>query len=209
MLRRAYRSDIRNRARAARGDTLIEVIIAITIFSLILVSAMVMMNQGVATSQRALEITLARQAIDAQADTLRFLQAAYVRSYPFNPADTNAPASAREYYTVIQRAGTQASAFGTTTCGTLPSGGFMLNTRTATMVTTATVFRNPTTFAQQHYTGTTLTASDGLWIEGVRSSSSGGNAGYIDFHIRACWAAAGSSQPMNLGTIVRLYEPRG
>ena len=50
----------------------------------------------------------------------------------------------------------------------------------------------------------------GIWIEAVPSSSGpGGNGtGFVDFHIRSCWSAAGSSAPMTLGTIVRLYEPR-
>lgn len=195
------------RTRAEAGDTLIEVILAITIFSMIIVAAIAMMNQGTATSQRALEITLVRQSIDAQADTLRYLQAAYVQSYPIDTTDTT-PSPAREFYEITQQSVAQASAFGTVPCASPPTGSFTLNTRTAELDTRRTLFGNPATFAQQQYTGTTLTASHGLWVEAVRSAPSG-SGGYIDFHIRGCWATAGSRQPMNLGTIVRLYEPRG
>jgi len=88
---------------------------------------------------------------------------------------------------------------------------FVFDTSKATMVSDSTIFKKPDTFSQLVYNGSrVLTSSDGLWIEGVRTNpSSGANAGYIDFHIRACWDTHGMSVPMNLGTIVRLYEPRG
>ena len=54
-----------------RGDTIIEVLLAFSIFSLLSVGAMTVMGQGTNASQRALEITLVRQQIDAQAEALR------------------------------------------------------------------------------------------------------------------------------------------
>ena len=194
-----------------QGDTLIEVILAITVFSIIIVASITMMNQGVATSQRALEITLARQAMDSQADALRFLQASYVQNYysgvTYNTTDGDS-SPAEEYYKAIQQSDNTASALGSTSCDAPPSGSFVVNIKTAEVVTDSGIFTDPTTYAQQQYSDASLTASEGLWIEGVRAASSS-NAGYVDFHIRACWYTAGSSQPMNLGTIVRLYEPRG
>lgn len=203
--------------RNESGDTLIEVLFAITVFALIVVSSLAIMNQGVATSQRALEISLVRQQMDAQADTLRFLQASYVQAYDagitYSASDPASPA--KEYYMIIQRIQPTASAsqFGTVSCGTPPPNSFVLNTRLATVETAATVFKYPATFAQLKYDEAnnrllTTGGSEGLWIEGVRSSQTGNN-GYIDFHIRACWDAPGLKEPMNLGTIVRLYEPRG
>ncbi len=70
-----------------RGDTLIEVLFAITIFSLVAVSSMAIMNQGTDTAQRSLEITLVRQEIDAQAETLRFLNASYIANASFVAGD--------------------------------------------------------------------------------------------------------------------------
>ena len=64
-----------------RGDTIIEVLFAITVFSLVVVSSLSIMNQGSATAQRTLEISLVRQQIDAQAETLRFLNTSYVAAY--------------------------------------------------------------------------------------------------------------------------------
>jgi len=207
--------------RQDRGDTLIEVLFAITIFSLIVVTSMSLMNQGVAASQRSLETTLVRQQIDGQAEALRFLHESYVQAYQsgqtFNLTDAIVT-PAEEYYQIIQfvdRGGnTKASKFGGNTACVVPfsaSKDFIINAVSAKLVNTTikpAVFQKATTYAQLTYTGNTLDTSKGMWIEGVRSPVSGTSAGYIDFHIRACWNVLGSDVPMNIGTIVRLYEPR-
>jgi hypothetical protein len=57
-----------------KGDTVIEVIFATTIFGLIAVISISLMNSGISTAQTAVELTLARNEIDAQAEALRFIQ---------------------------------------------------------------------------------------------------------------------------------------
>lgn len=64
-----------------RGDTIVEVIFAITIFSLVAVGGLALMNSGTAISQRSLEIGLVRDQIDAQADALRYAHNAYMANY--------------------------------------------------------------------------------------------------------------------------------
>lgn len=61
-----------------RGDTLIEVMLAVGIFSMVAVSVVSVMSGGTSSSQTALEATLARQEIDNQAEVLRFIHRAYV-----------------------------------------------------------------------------------------------------------------------------------
>lgn len=63
------------------GDTIVEVIFAITIFSLVAVGGLALMNSGSATSQRSLEIGLVRDQIEAQADALRYAHNAYITNY--------------------------------------------------------------------------------------------------------------------------------
>lgn len=204
------------------GDTLIEVLFAMTVFASIVVTALSLMNQGVAAAQRSLEITTVRQQMDGQAETLRFLHDSYVEAYQtglvFNLTDaTTSPAE--EYYEIIQfvAAGnrTSASQFGgTAACvvPSIPSKDFIMNPVTAQLLNTANkpdIFKKSPTFSQLVYgSGNIIDYSQGMWIEGVRSPNGGSSAGYIDFHIRACWDAPGLNTPMNLGTIVRLYEPR-
>ncbi len=211
-------------ARRQAGDTLIEVLFAITIFALIVVSALALMNQGTASAQRSLEMTLVRQEMDNQAETLRFLHEAYVTNYQTgyesNP-NLTLTGPTGEFYKIIQavKAAGIVSATpieGISVCPTPPNGSFVLNTRTGAVITNQTIFTTPATYAQLVFdtiTPNSLTASAGLWIEAVRSvpnttDPAQAKTGYIDFHIRACWDTVGASQPKSMGTIVRLYEPR-
>ena len=66
--------------RYKKGDTLIEVTLAVGIFSMIAIAIVAVMNNGTSSAQTALETTLAREEIDAQAEALRFIQASYVAS---------------------------------------------------------------------------------------------------------------------------------
>lgn len=56
------------------GDTLIEVLFSITVFSAVAIGAAAIMTQGMAVAQNSLEINLVRNAIDSQAELLRYLQ---------------------------------------------------------------------------------------------------------------------------------------
>ncbi len=60
-----------------RGDTLIEVTLAIGIFSMVAVAAVSILTASVSSLQTVLENTLTREEIDAQAEALRFIQSAY------------------------------------------------------------------------------------------------------------------------------------
>ncbi len=206
------------RRYVSRGDTLVEVLFAITIFSLVAVSGLAIMNQGAATSQRALEITLVRQEIDAQAESLRFLNSSYVAAYRSDATyPSNTPAGQWQIMleSILATANVSASDFGGSTCTNPPNGSFIINTKSATFIAPSEGKLNiPQTFSQVVYdnAGQVITA-DGIWIEAVRSATVLGNnqsnTGYIDFHIRACWDSPGQSIPVTIGTIVRLYEPRG
>lgn len=209
--------------RRDQGDTLIEVLFAVMVFSLVIVTALTIMNQGSASAQRSLEMTLVRQQVDNQAETLRFLHESYVKNYREGYADNpnlTLTGATGEFYKIVQRVkstgANSVSAFGNnTTCTTPPGGSFILNPRTARLVTTTGVLQPAPIIAQLVFdttTPTSLTRSEGMWIEAIRSPNSTDpsqqNSGYIDFHIRACWYAPGSKVASNVGTIVRLYEPR-
>lgn len=193
-----------------RGDTIIEVLFAVAIFSMIAVGSLMIMNQGTQTAQRSLEITLVRQEMDAQAETLRFLHQSYVASYQqgVTPA---AGTPAYEWTRVASRSVSAASAYGAngaTTCPGMPASRFALNTHTAQI---STIQPAPAvgSFAQLRYSSpTALSSVQGIWVEAVASPVVPGRAGFIDFHIRTCWESPGSASVMTLGTIVRLYEPR-
>lgn len=69
--------------KTKRGDTLIEVLLAVAIFSIIAVSAVGIMNHGLNRTQASLETTMARTEIDSQAEALRFIHDSYSNDRSF------------------------------------------------------------------------------------------------------------------------------
>ena len=70
--------------RFLSGDTLIEVMFAVGIFGLVAIGTIELMNHGLLEAQKALEITMARQEIDAQAESIRFIANAYAAEGPID-----------------------------------------------------------------------------------------------------------------------------
>lgn len=214
--------------RLERGDTLIEVLFAVTVFSFIVVAALSIMNQGTAASQRALDVMLVRQQLDAQAETLRFMHDSYVAAY--EPGITfTAPAAAAspagQWNTMLQAIKAReltnpvrsVSEFGTcpdTTNATPPDGSFIIDTKHVEFKQNVGFYAPAISSSQISYAEDgSFAHAEGMWIEALRSEQSSdvdqSNTGYIDFYLRACWDSPGLNRPMTLGTIVRLYEPRG
>lgn len=203
------------------GDTLIEVMFAFAIFALVAVGSLTIMNQGIAAAQRSLEITLVRAQMDAQAEAIRYIHQAYVAAYQ---SGGPAPAGvAGEWVRMTNRTtgkgADAASPFGVTNGPVCPlttpgQRPFILNARTATVaaavpLSSVAVGSSLPPFAQVVYNAdSSINQAYGIWVEAVPSGVSTNGTGFVDFHIRACWSGAGSSVPMTLGTIVRLYEPR-
>ena len=82
-----------------KGDTLIEVTIAIGIFSMIAIAIASVMSSGTSGSQTALETTLAREEIDAQAEALRFIHSSYISNR--NYRSKNLTDSSKDVYQVL------------------------------------------------------------------------------------------------------------
>lgn len=214
--------------RLQRGDTLIEVLFAVSVFSFVVVGSLAIMNQGTAASQRSVEITLVRQQIDAQAETLRFMHDSYVAVYQpgitFDTTDRDTSGNLRtspaeEWYKLRQyvtTANLKVDDYDNSSCPTTPlPGSFAVDPRNVAFVSSPNSLQTAgTSYGQVTYNSSgALAAVQGLWIRAISSDTSTDqgetNAGYVDFHIRACWDSSGLPLPMTIGTIVRLYEPRG
>lgn len=65
------------RSAEKRGDTLIEVMFAIAIFAAVAIISIAMMNLGVANAERSLELSTARNELNAQAEAIRFIHSSY------------------------------------------------------------------------------------------------------------------------------------
>ncbi len=170
-----------------RGDTMVEVIVAFAVFTLVAVGAITIMNRGIAMTERSLEITLVREQIDAQAEVLRYAR------------DIQSTA-----WTTI-RASSAVSSGGDSCPGTPPAEAFIASVSTTGDIS-YTRFSSVAGSYQQPQTYSQFTVADspqayGMWVVPVRVS-----ADVYDMYIRACWYAPGESTPTTLGTIVRLYE---
>lgn len=211
-----------------RGDTIVEVLFAVTVFSLIAVGGLSLMNQGTAMAQRSLEIGLARDQMDAQADALRYVHNAYIANLGQNGAKTtevwndivtkHAVTKAQNFADVATRQKCQLPQSSNADSGNSDGAPFILDTRKldgqlngpVILLNQADNIDSTATYAQVRYppNGTSDPAKpEGIWVQAVHSSSSNNTPGYFDFHIRACWLTPGQSTPVTLGTIVRLYEP--
>lgn len=64
--------------QAKRGDTIIEVMFAFAIFTMVAIVSVMIMNSGIAASERSLELVVARNELNAQAEALRFIHSSYI-----------------------------------------------------------------------------------------------------------------------------------
>lgn len=61
-----------------RGDTIIEVMMAVAVFAVLAVITINLMNSGLNSAQRTLEELMARNEIDNQAEALRYIHESYI-----------------------------------------------------------------------------------------------------------------------------------
>lgn len=208
-----------------KGDTLIEVMVAFGVFSLVAIGALTVMNQGTALSQRTLELTTVRDEINGQAEALRFLHDSYVANYqPGSPPTTGPAAEWVKLQNVVRGAAlprtTSLDDIQATCPQNPPTGSFGIDSRNARVVRIADAKLVPATgVARLNYTYNAATqrfdlgTMEGVWIEAISSPTnhsdpSQTNLGYIDFHIFGCWNTLQQDRTVTLATIVRLYEPR-
>lgn len=197
--------------RQQRGDTIIEVLFAVTVFSLVAVGALSIMNQGSSIAERSLETTLVRAQVAGQVSALQFLHDAYITAYTGNATKiaanpTGTPAE-RWRYIVDDKTVAAATNFNQAVSSScqLPTSSQAFAINPASMAISTIAPAQAVVYSKINDSG----AAEGLWIEAVGPSSSadGSNTRFVEFYVRACWSSVGQSVPMTLSTIVRLYEP--
>ena len=184
-----------------RGDTIIEMVMAFAIFAIAAIGTLTVLNKGVATTQRNLEITLVREQIDSQAEMIRYAHNTQSPAWDAMIASSSLVATPL----ALDKSCTTSSAI---------TNGFFLqpninaanpsSTQFARKSIASTTFKRPDTYAKIDYTSTTAVSS-GIWVQATRAQQ-GGSVSAYDFYIHACWDSVGLAKPMTLGTIVRVYE---
>ncbi len=194
-------------SKSQKGDTLVEVLMALAILAMAIVGAVTLMMRGHTLALQSLERSQVTARMSEQAQLLEFARDARAMAKETPGADENA------YPTKIWWMGPVGSASGIAT---------FANT---TNIVDNCARKNPSFYLKKDYTAPVEQISveaidpasaiesplaavpgEGLWIEAVSSPPSAAQP-YIDFHIKACWQPAGSGVNQQAKTIVRLYEP--
>lgn len=173
-----------------RGDTLVEVLMAVVIISVVIVGAITMMNRGLMAAQVALEHSQVRLSINGQIDMLRYARERFIET-------GSTSVSAQQWSAIITATDLQPIVYDDT-CNVSGSKQPFYMTTSA-----SNVYRNTYTASSPD---TVAIPGSGLWIESVNSPN-GVKPAYTDFVIRACWQGSGSTGRQRTVTAVRLYDP--
>jgi len=204
--------------RSKQGDTLIEVMFATAVAALLIVLALTIMNRSLAQIQMAVETTFVRQAIDGEAEALR-----YIRDQYANHASLGSAQYTAVWQSIINdHLQSSATPFGkcqpSVTGDPYNDGG---EGSTKAFYIKGTTSSNPDNdavgisalslhpIASLSRSETYAQVGRGIWVEAVKGGGvAGSETKYVDFHIRSCWDPPFSTnEKATIGTIVRLqYE---
>lgn len=185
-----------------RGDTLVEVLLGVTIFSLVAVIALETMNRGMAIAQYSLETTLVRQQVDAQAEMLRY--AHDMKNDTWKKLVDNNSVS-------VSAVNDNEGNLGVEKCPDDFSTKEFALAATPSLASKISILNNPGDYkAAETYArvdGDTK-KTYGISVRLVKPSTTTGSrdSNKYDAYIKACWMPVGSKMPATIGTIVRLYD---
>ena len=185
-----------------RGDTLVEVLLGVTIFSLVAVIALETMNRGMAIAQYSLETTLVRQQVDAQAEMLRY--AHDMKNDTWKKLVDNNSVS-------VSAVNDNEGNLGVEKCPDDFSTKEFALAATPSLASKISILNNPGDYkAAETYArvdGDTK-KTYGISVRLVKPSTATGSrdSNKYDAYIKACWMPVGSKMPATIGTIVRLYD---
>ena len=190
------------RNQAERGDTLVEVTVAMAVLGLMLAASLAVINRGLMGVSNAVERTSVRASLGSQAELLR---------YVFDDPVTNKEA----YKWILDHTGSNVS-LGQNGCEIGNNSGFYLsvNNKTGTppveiheLDSADTAHLTNNVYGQPE-AGDDGGISRGIWIEGDKhDAQQNGMPGYIDFYVRACWTPHAAQQPGSgrMESNVRVY----
>ena len=208
-----------NNHNKQKGDTLIEVLFATAVAALLIVTTLIIMNRNLAQIQMGVETTFVRQAMDSQAEVLRYLRDQYMDnpSAELNADGTQTPSKLWKDIVDSGRPGSNAETAatnfgicqpaddGTESGQAVDKAFFINNTSTNEAEGDAADIQNISLNKNLAVAQTYARPGQGIWVEAVSPSFGSSNIRYVDFHIRACWNPPFSGPKATLGTIVRLY----
>ena len=185
-----------------RGDTLVEVLLGVTIFSLVAVISLETMNRGMAIAQYSLETTLVRQQVDAQAEMLRY--AHDMKNDTWKKLVDNNSVS-------VSAVNSNEGNLGAEKCPDDFSTKEFALAATPSLASKISILNNPGDYkAAETYArvDSDTKKTYGISVRLVKPSTATGSrdSNKYDAYIKACWMPVGSKMPATIGTIVRLYD---
>ena len=190
------------RNQVERGDTLVEVTVAMAVLGLMLAASLAVINRGLMGVSNAVERTSVRASLSSQAELLRYVfddPVANKEAYKWILDHTGSNVSLGQNGCEIGNGGFYLSVGG----GTLPVEIHKLN-QADTNKLTNNVYGQP----EAGEVGNNSGVSQGIWIEGDKhDGQKDGMPGYIDFYVRACWTPHAAQQPGSgrMESNVRVY----
>ena len=180
--------------RHETGDTLVEVLLAIVILSIIIVGAISLMTFGITQTQTSVEHTQVRLQINGQSNILQYLRDDYV-----NHGRSVATAPAALWQNIITN-----YTLGTTPTDKTDDGCVVQGAKPFYLAQNAALAVTINNFNAGIKPATSAIPGQGLWLEAYKATASGPE--YIDFVIRGCWQPTGSGPRQQEATVVRLYD---
>ena len=176
------------RNQAERGDTLVEVTVAMAVLGLMLAASLAIINRSLMGVSNAVERTSARASLNTEVELLRYI---------FDDQVTNK----NLVDDIVSK---------TQSDKKVESRGCEIGTSSFTLYVydtgnqAATVAKNELKSddkVAEHVGGKPGISKqgqhNGIWIEGYKRPGGAGNSmpGYIDFYVRACWTPYAAQQP--------------
>ena len=205
----------RNKPQTRRGDTMIEVMFGMAVFGLVAILSVNLMDNGLKNSQANLELTMARNEINAQAEALRFVHSSYaiggessqyadVWKSIIDGADAYSDAAKQTFNEV-----SSCQSLYTGAIDNVDSKSFVLN---LTNISDGIIRGDEHLKESQTFPYISVSTSSknayGIWVNAVKGKSDTSVPMYYNFYIHTCWYSPGFSAPSTLDTVVRLYNPK-
>lgn len=217
-----------------RGDTLVEVMLAVGIFSLVAISIVAVMSGSTSSAQTSLEATLAREEIDTQAEALRFIHSSYIADS--KNSETESPY--KDIWGAIKnraiKPGSLDSNYPPTECKAIyeddyleNQNAFVINYRNLkdggayvpSGAGSTGLFGVASTYPRIVYESDTelindndpkINSVEGIYVTAVKGNDGGdpgGDPDFYDFYIRTCWYGSGERTASTISTVIRLINP--
>lgn len=179
-----------------RGDTLIEVLVAVSVFGVVVVGAFALMNKGVTQMYDSMEKSQVRMLLNGQVEALTYARDQYMRAQT-TALTTDTDKRAKNTWEGIK------GALDTPT--TPPALANCSPSDSAFSIVMSDTGMSRSTSIQAAVAEDFPSPGKGIWIEEIPSNGAI-TPSFIDFYVKACWLQNSSSQTQVLSTVVRLYD---